>query len=341
MRCPSRMGWSARSSRSPLPTLGCHCQFKESILLIFYRSWTGSQEAIHLAGIHVGQRRAACPCSACALRHARHLLAAIILNAHILKLVNRVIRDFLWNGRKDSAAGHCGVNWRRVCMPLELGRLGVRGLRHTGISLRTRWLWLQCMDQLRPWSHLFIPSDPEVLVIFRASTQWELGDGRSCKFWMDHWIHGQSVAEITPAIYAMVPKRCRRTRVVVDGLADRTWVQDIVGALGPLAMVQYIELWRCMRLITLADHPDNLCWRWTANGLYSAKSCYDALFLGSTSSPHATLTWKTFPPSVSSSSCGSPCRIGAGQVRDWHATAFRIPLRACSATRPPSPCNIS
>ncbi|KAE8771962.1 Serine/threonine-protein kinase SMG1 [Hordeum vulgare] len=75
-----------------------------------------------------------------------HLLAAIILNAHIFKLVNRVIRNFLWHRRKDSTAGHCAVNWRRVCMPLELGGLGVRDLRRTGISLRTRWLWLQCMD---------------------------------------------------------------------------------------------------------------------------------------------------------------------------------------------------
>ncbi|KAE8777786.1 serine threonine-protein kinase smg1 [Hordeum vulgare] len=163
-----------------------------------------------------------------------HLLAAIILNAHILKLVNRVIRDFLWHGRKDSAAGHCAVNWRRGCMPLELGGLGVRDLRRTGISQRTRWLWLQRTDQLRPWSDLSIPSDPEVLAIFRAFTQWELGDGCSCKFWTDHWIHGQSVAKIAPAIYAMVPKRRRRTRLVVDGFADRTWVQDIAGALGPL-----------------------------------------------------------------------------------------------------------
>ncbi|KAE8820712.1 Serine/threonine-protein kinase SMG1 [Hordeum vulgare] len=79
-----------------------------------------------------------------------HLLAAIILNAHILKLVNRVIRDLLWHGRKDTAVGHYAVNWRLVYMPLELGGLGARDLRRTGISIRTRWLWLQRTDQLRP-----------------------------------------------------------------------------------------------------------------------------------------------------------------------------------------------
>ncbi|XP_073368088.1 uncharacterized protein [Aegilops tauschii subsp. strangulata] len=39
-----------------------------------------------------------------------HLLAAIALNAHVLKLVNRLVREFLWHGRKDSASGHCAVN---------------------------------------------------------------------------------------------------------------------------------------------------------------------------------------------------------------------------------------
>ncbi|KAE8781208.1 hypothetical protein D1007_45565 [Hordeum vulgare] len=199
-----------------------------------------------------------------------HLLATIIINAHTLKLVNRVIRDFLWHGRKDSAAEKCAVNWRRVCMPLELGGLGVRDLRRTGISLRTRWLWPQRTDRLRPWSHLSVPSDPEVLAIFRASTQWELGDGRSCKFWTDQWIQGQSIAEFAPAIYAMVPKRRRKTRVVADGLADRSWVQDIAGALGPYP--------RC-------------------NTLSSGGACAPSLLRTIvTSSPHATLTWKTWAP---------------------------------------------
>nr|XP_020187047.1 uncharacterized protein LOC109772761 [Aegilops tauschii subsp. strangulata] len=181
-------------------------------------------------------------------------------------------------------------------MPLQLSGLGVRNLRRTGISLRTRWLWLQATDQTRPWSHLPLPADPETQAIFRASTRWELGDGRTCKIWTDHWVHGQSIAEIAPAIFAMVPKRHRQRRLVAEGLQDRAWVQDIVGALGPLATVQYIELWRRLLPLSTSGHPDILRWRWTANGTYSAKTCYDALFLGSITLPHATLTWKTWAP---------------------------------------------
>lgn len=94
----------------------------------------------------------------------------------------------------------------------------------------------------------------------------------------------------------MVPKRRRQCCLVAEGLQNRAWVQDIVGALGPLATIQYIELWRRLLPISTSEQPDILRWRWTANGIYSTKSCYDVLFLGSSTSPHATLTWKTWAP---------------------------------------------
>ena len=83
---------------------------------------------------------------------------------------------------------------------------------------------------------------------------------------------------------------------MADGLHLRSWTQDIQGALGPIAALQYLELWRRVRDIPLSSAPDAIRWRWTASGIYSAKSCYDALFLGSTSAPHAKLIWKTWAP---------------------------------------------
>ena len=72
-----------------------------------------------------------------------HPLLAMALSPSILKLVNRLIRDFLWHGRKEALSGNCLVNWQKVCRPLELGSLGVRDLQRTGISLQARWLWLR------------------------------------------------------------------------------------------------------------------------------------------------------------------------------------------------------
>ncbi|XP_073363327.1 uncharacterized protein [Aegilops tauschii subsp. strangulata] len=65
-----------------------------------------------------------------------HILLAMLLSPPILKKANRIIRDFLWHGRRDARAGSCLVSWAIVCHPIELGGLGIRDLHRTGISLR-------------------------------------------------------------------------------------------------------------------------------------------------------------------------------------------------------------
>ena len=63
-----------------------------------------------------------------------------------------------------------------------------------------------------------------------------------------------------------------------------------------MALVQYILLWAWLQQVTLSDAPDSLTWRWTTNGVYSAKPCYKALFAGSTIEPSWRLTWKSWAP---------------------------------------------
>jgi hypothetical protein len=45
------------------------------------------------------------------------------------------------------------------------------------------------------------------------------------------------------AIVALVARQRRKACTVADGLARRTWIRDIRGTLGPVAMVQYFEVW--------------------------------------------------------------------------------------------------
>lgn len=95
---------------------------------------------------------------------------------------------------------------------------------------------------------------------------------------------------------ALVSKRRRRTTTVAQGLHNRAWVGDIHGALGPAVMVQYVELWRALELVTLSPDPDVLRWKWTDSGVYTASSCYQAMFSGSTIVPHCKLIWRTWAP---------------------------------------------
>jgi hypothetical protein len=42
--------------------------------------------------------------------------------------IEKVLRGFIWKGRKDAHGGRCLMAWDRVCMPKELGWLGVTNL---------------------------------------------------------------------------------------------------------------------------------------------------------------------------------------------------------------------
>lgn len=84
----------------------------------------------------------------------------------------------------------------------------------------------------------------------------------------------------------------------------------------------------------LFDEPDQLYWRWSANGAYSAQSCYQATFQGSTVCYSWKLIWKSWVPSTS--------RVKffhwlANQDRSW--TAERLARRGLQHHPPCLPCD--
>jgi hypothetical protein len=101
------------------------------------------------------------------------------------------------------------VAWKTCYRPTELGGLGISDLRLTGYALQTRWLCLQQTDEQRAWSQLPIRVCPQVQSFFKASTFKVLGNGHRTLFWEDRWIDEQSVSDIAPCLYSLVPARIR------------------------------------------------------------------------------------------------------------------------------------
>ena len=60
--------------------------------------------------------------------------------------MDKIRRGFLWRGRKDAKGGHCLVAWGKVCLPKELGGLGISDLTLLGWALRMMWVWLQKLE---------------------------------------------------------------------------------------------------------------------------------------------------------------------------------------------------
>jgi hypothetical protein len=59
---------------------------------------------------------------------------------------------------------------------------------------------------------------------------------------------------------------------------------------------EYLLLWRQLQHIQLSDQAEALIWKWSSDGLYSAKSCCKATLHGSTYRSAWMMIWKTWAP---------------------------------------------
>lgn len=79
-----------------------------------------------------------------------HTSIALCLSPWALGAIDKLRRAFLWAGNDSVSAGKCKVAWITVCLPKELGGLGISDLKCTGIALRTRWLWRDRLAGMAP-----------------------------------------------------------------------------------------------------------------------------------------------------------------------------------------------
>jgi hypothetical protein len=173
------------------------------------------------------------------------------------------------------------VAWKSCCRPTDLGGLGISDLQLAGYALQTRWLWLQQTDEQRAWSQLPISVCPQVRAFYKASTFTVIGNGQRTRFWEDRWIMGESVQDLAPCLYSIVPARIRTTQTVAMALPGRLWACSFSGGMSVQAIIDYLHLWHTIRDVELSDQQDRVVWRWTPDGSYTAKSAYLMLHAGS------------------------------------------------------------
>lgn len=167
--------------------------------------------------------------------------------------------------------------WTKVCLPKELGGLGISDLQNLGWALQLRWLWLMKTDPTHPWTNFHVPVHKCFQAFFSITVVSEIGYGAATLFWTDRWICGQSIADLAPQVLALVSKRKRNKRTVLEALADLTWVRDILDTLSALLIffTQYFTLWVLISQVVLQPEPeveDTHVWRFYGDGHYSPKS---------------------------------------------------------------------
>ncbi|WVZ85170.1 LOW QUALITY PROTEIN: hypothetical protein U9M48_032120 [Paspalum notatum var. saurae] len=210
-----------------------------------------------------------------------HQMTALDLPKWVFRAIDKLRRGFLWKGQEQARGGSCLVSWARVQRPLQYGGLGVLDLERMGWALRIRWLWLQKMDSTRPWAGLPIHVPLKARALFDAAVSTTVGNGDSTKFWADRWLQGKTVAEWAPDLFRAIPTKIIKRRTVSQALFNRSWVDDIKGALMVQVITDYLLIWNLVDgLVLQPDTPDNLRWKLSSSGSYSCKSAYSSMFTG-------------------------------------------------------------
>lgn len=123
-----------------------------------------------------------------------------------------------------------------------------------------------------------------------------LGDGNSSRLWTDSWASVGLLCHFAPDLFAAIT-RTGKKRSVRDGLLQKQWARDVMGALTTQVLCQFLQVWALLRTVVLDPlQADRFIWKWLSDGKYSASSTYRAFFAGSTTLLGAKELWKTKAP---------------------------------------------
>jgi len=93
------------------------------------------------------------------------------------------------------------VAWEKVLRPLDLGGLGIPNLEVMAWPLQIRWQWFKTRAD-RPWTDLELPLHSNSIALFTIAVTTEVENGNNTIFWTDHWLHGYSIENLAPTVFA-------------------------------------------------------------------------------------------------------------------------------------------
>ena len=207
-----------------------------------------------------------------------YFLTVFTLQKWAFKQIDKIRRSFLWKGDAEAGGGHCLVQWARVKKPKKLGGPGVLDLEMFSRALRLRWLWYEWTDQERPWHGGQTPVNEVDKQLFRACTKVQVGNGAKAKFWESSWLQNKAPRDIAPSFYKLA---WHKHRTVQEELVNQSWTRGLWRMNSVEELAEFVRLWDLVQEVQLTDVEDVITWKFSPDGLYTAKSAYDVQFRGS------------------------------------------------------------
>ena len=140
------------------------------------------------------------------------------------------------------------------------------------------------------------PCTRKDMELFYVVTTITIGDGLKTPFWYAPWLDGRKPKDIAPLIFVSSKKK---NCTVGDAINSNNWVRNVRldESFTNDHLHQYFELWLLLLDVHLDPHmPDDIHWKLTESGEYTAKSAYKMQFMGTIASAMEKTIWKNWGP---------------------------------------------
>ncbi|WOL02704.1 hypothetical protein Cni_G11423 [Canna indica] len=216
----------------------------------------------------------------------------------VVNMIDKKRRKFFWSGTDATSSGRCLVRWDSITRPLEAGGLGILELRSHCSARRGGWiwkvmlgkslLWVRLMDSLygdfQSWNgaNFLRKASPvwkdlrHLFEVMRLSSSFIVGDGRRIKLWTDCWANGECLAERFPSLFNRA--RLQNCSIFEARSIDPSGV--VHWNIPFTSLVEagiLLQLGSALEAIKYAAGEDTFRWKWSSDGVFSARSLYRML----------------------------------------------------------------
>ena len=214
------------------------------------------------------------------------------------------LKLFLW-GSSEGSFKYPLVAWEKVCLPVELGGLGIRGVASFSQALLGKWLWRYGHEVTHPWRRVISTKYGEgqggwCMKVCRRThgcglwrsihEGWEsfskhlsfvVGEGSCICFWHDKWIGDNTLKDLYPELYVCLAAKdacISEVLWILEGGTIRVWDLRFYRAFEDWELAASYSLLQFIQpRIPQGDRRDSLCWRLKGDGKFDTRSYYQAI----------------------------------------------------------------
>uniref|UniRef100_A0A2N9EL19 Reverse transcriptase domain-containing protein n=1 Tax=Fagus sylvatica TaxID=28930 RepID=A0A2N9EL19_FAGSY len=234
-----------------------------------------------------------------------YFLSLFTIPISVVRRIEKLQRDFLWGDMGDEVKHHL-VGWDKVCIPKEVGGLGVRSLILTNKALLGKWLWRFGMEGDHLWRRVLMAKFGSDLGGWRTKpirgphgcglwkgimSGWEdyfqhvefvVGQGTRVSFWKDKWCGDTSLMVLFPTLFTCSSNRDATIAEVLSGPNSRgvrEWNVTFVRDFNDWEVDVVAEFFQFLHshMVPNAAPSDELRWKQCKDGVFTSRSYHYAL----------------------------------------------------------------